>query len=105
AGSGVAVPDWPVAVGMVVPPMWGGVLFEHGHRLAAALVGGLTVALGLWTVVSEPRPGVRALGLAALLAVILQGVLGGVTVLYKLPLAVSVPHARLPHALLCRSLA
>src|SRR5207247_10793063 len=54
-GSGLAVPDWPLSFGMLLPPMRGGVLFEHGHRLAAALVGGLTVALALWTVVGEPR--------------------------------------------------
>jgi len=100
-GSGLAVPDWPLSFGMVFPPMAGGVLFEHGHRLAAAAVGCLTVALALWTVVGEPRPGVRALGLLALLAVVLQGVLGGVTVLYKLPLAVSVTHACLAQAFFC----
>ncbi len=62
-GSGLAVPDRPLSFGMVLPPMRGGVLFEHGHRLAAALVGCLTVVLALWTVVGEPRPRVRALGL------------------------------------------
>src|SRR5207247_1621 len=66
-----------------------------------ALVGCLTVVLALWTVVGEPRPRVRALGLTALLAVVLQGVLGGVTVLYKLPLAVSVAHACLAQAFFC----
>src|SRR5207247_525344 len=66
-----------------------------------ALVGCLTVVLALWTVVGEPRPRVRALGLTALLAVVLQGVLGGVTVLYKLPLAVSVTHACLAQAFFC----
>ncbi len=100
-GSGLAVPDWPLSFGLVFPPMAGGVLFEHGHRLAAAAVGCLTVVLALWTVVGEPRPGVRALGLLALLAVVLQGVLGGVTVLYKLPLAVSVTHACLAQAFFC----
>src|SRR5438105_1968508 len=54
-----------------------------------------------WEAPSPPRPGVRALGLTALLAVILQGVLGGVTVLYKLPLAVSVTHACLAQAFFC----
>jgi heme a synthase len=100
-GSGLAVPDWPLSFGQVFPPMVGGVLFEHGHRLAAATVGCLTVALALWTVVGEARPGVRALGLLALLAVVLQGVLGGVTVLYKLPIAVSVTHACLAQAFFC----
>ncbi len=104
-GSGLAVPDWPLSFGMVFPPMQGGVLFEHGHRLAATAVGCLTVVLALWTVVGEPRPGVRALGLLALLAVVLQGVLGGVTVLYKLPLAVSVTHACLAQAFFCLTVA
>jgi heme a synthase len=104
-GSGLAVPDWPLSFGQVFPRMQGGVLFEHGHRLAAALVGCLTVVLALWTVVGEPRPRVRALGLLALLAVILQGVLGGVTVLYKLPLAVSVTHACLAQAFFCLTVA
>lgn len=44
-GSGLAVPDWPLSFGQVFPPMVGGVLFEHGHRLVAALVGLLTVAV------------------------------------------------------------
>jgi heme a synthase len=104
-GSGLAVPDWPLSYGQVFPAMVGGVLFEHGHRLVAALVGCLTVVLALWTVVGETRPAVRALGLLALLAVVLQGVLGGVTVLYKLPLAVSVTHACLAQAFFCLTVA
>ncbi|HYV57315.1 MAG TPA: COX15/CtaA family protein [Candidatus Nitrosopolaris sp.] len=100
-GSGLAVPDWPLSFGQVFPPMVGGVLFEHGHRLVATTVGCLTLALALWTVLREPRPGVRALGLLMLFAVILQGVLGGVTVLYRLPLAVSVAHACLAQIFFC----
>jgi len=100
-GSGLAVPDWPLSFGQVFPPMVGGVLFEHGHRLAATAVGCLTVVLALWTVVGDGRASVRALGLLALLAVVLQGVLGGITVLYKLPLAVSVTHACLAQTFFC----
>ena len=97
----LAVPDWPLSFGQVFPAMVGGVLFEHGHRLAASAVGCLTVVLALWTVVGDGRAGVRALGLLALLAVVLQGVLGGITVLYKLPLAVSVTHACLAQTFFC----
>ena len=100
-GSGLAVPDWPLSFGQVFPPMVGGVLFEHGHRLAATAVGCLTVVLALWTAVGDARASVRALGLLALLAVVLQGVLGGITVLYKLPLAVSVTHACLAQTFFC----
>lgn len=92
-GSGLAVPDWPLAFGQFFPEMVGGVLFEHGHRLAASAVGLLTLVLAGWIVLREPRPGVRLLGLAALAVVILQGILGGITVLYRLPIAVSVTHA------------
>lgn len=100
-GSGLAVPDWPLSFGQVFPAMTGGVLFEHGHRLVASAVGCLTLVLALWIALAEPRPGVRALGLLALFAVVLQGVLGGVTVLYKLPLAVSVTHACLAQVFFC----
>jgi cytochrome c oxidase assembly protein subunit 15 len=100
-GSGLAVPDWPLSFGQVFPPMVGGVLYEHGHRLVASAVGCLMLVLALWTVLREPRPGVRALALIALFAVIVQGVLGGVTVLYKLPLAVSVTHACLAQIFFC----
>ena len=104
-GSGLAVPDWPLSFGQVFPPMVGGVLFEHGHRLVASAVGCLTLVLALWITIREPRPSVRALGLGALFAVILQGVLGGVTVLYKLPLAVSVTHACLAQTFFCITVA
>jgi cytochrome c oxidase assembly protein subunit 15 len=100
-GSALAVPDWPLSFGQVFPTMAGGVLFEHGHRLAASAVGLLTLVLSVWTVGREQRPGVRVLGIAMLVAVILQGVLGGVTVLYKLPLAVSVTHACLAQTFFC----
>src|SRR5436853_2420373 len=59
-GSGLAVPDWPLSFGRFFPPMVGGVLFEHGHRLAATLVGCLTVVLALSVVIRESRPSVRA---------------------------------------------
>ena len=104
-GSGLAVPDWPLSFGQVFPEMKGGVLYEHGHRLIASLVGLLTVVLATWVVLNEPRPGVRGLGIAAVLAVILQGILGGVTVLYKLPPAVSIVHACLAQGFLCLAVA
>jgi len=91
--SGLAVPDWPLSYGMVMPPMVGGVFYEHGHRMAASLVGFLTLVLAFWTWRRESRAGVRRLGWAALLAVIAQGVLGGLTVIFLLPTAISVTHA------------
>ena len=93
--SGLAVPDWPLSFGQVMPPMEGGVFFEHGHRMIATGVGALTILLALWLWMVDPRPWMRRLGWIALGMVILQGVLGGMTVLLKLPTAVSAAHATL----------
>lgn len=97
-GSGLAVPDWPLSFGQVMPPMRGGVLFEHGHRLVATAVGLLTIVLALWYQRREPRRGVRLMAWGALAAVIVQGLLGGLTVLLRLPPVVSVAHACLAQA-------
>jgi cytochrome c oxidase assembly protein subunit 15 len=94
-GSGLAVPDWPLSYGQVMPPMVGGILYEHGHRMVATFVGFLTTILAVWLWRAEDRRWVRILGVTALGAVIIQGVLGGLTVLYLLPTPVSVAHATL----------
>lgn len=97
-GSGLAVPDWPLSFGRFFPPMVGGVLFEHGHRLIAGTVGFLTLVLAIVTQRREPRPAVRRLAWAALGAVVLQAILGGLTVLLRLPPVVSAAHACLAQA-------
>ncbi len=93
--SGLAVPDWPLAYGKLMPPMVGGILYEHGHRMIAALVSlfvGVQAAILLW---GEPRRSVRRLGLMAFGAILAQALLGGLTVLLLLPPAVSSAHAGL----------
>jgi cytochrome c oxidase assembly protein subunit 15 len=99
--SGLAVPDWPKSYGMWMPPMVGGVLYEHGHRMVASFVGFLTVILAIWIAVKEKRKWMKVLGFIALGAVITQGVLGGITVLYLLPLPISVAHATLAQSFFC----
>ena len=98
--SGLSVPDWPTTYGhqmfsFPLSGMVGGIFYEHGHRLIASVVGLLTIGLTVWLWIREPRRWVRWLGVAALAAVVLQGVLGGLTVLYLLPDAVSISHAGL----------
>jgi len=100
-GSGLAVPDWPLSYGQLMPPMVGGVAIEHGHRMAAATVGLLMLVLAIWIFRKEPRRWVGRLAALALLAVVLQGLLGGLTVLLLLPPGVSVAHACLAQAFLC----
>jgi len=91
--AGLSVPDWPLSYGKVMPEMKGGVFYEHGHRMIATLVGFLTVIMAIWLWRVEDRRWMRNLGLAALAAVIVQGVLGGMTVKYMLPKPVSISHA------------
>src|SRR5713226_1255374 len=93
--AALAVPDWPLSYGSLTPPMVGGIVYEHTHRVVAALVGLLTIGLTAWLWRREPRRWVRRLGLLALGAVIAQGLLGGLTVKLFLPTTVSVAHATL----------
>ena len=84
-GVGMAVPDWPTTFGynMFFFPFsrWvGGIFYEHTHRLVASAVGFLTVILALWLWLKEERRWLRWLGVAAVFAVVLQGVLGGLRV-------------------------
>jgi cytochrome c oxidase assembly protein subunit 15 len=109
-GSGLAVPDWPTTYGWNMftfpPSMWvGGIFYEHGHRLIASTVGVLTIVLATWLWLSERRGWLRRLGLVALAAVILQGILGGITVLYFLPTPVSTAHAGLAEIFFCLTVA
>lgn len=91
--AGLSVPDWPLSYGKLMPPMRGGIFYEHGHRMVATAVGLLTVVLTIWLAISEPRRWMRRLGIAALAAVAAQGILGGMTVLFMLPKPVSITHA------------
>jgi len=109
-GSGLSVPDWPTTYGwnMFTFPYskWvGGIFYEHGHRLTASFVGFLTVVLTAWMWLREPRRWVRWLSTAALGAVILQGILGGLTVRYLLPAWISTLHACLAQTFFCTVIA
>ena len=91
--AGLSVPDWPLSYGKLMPPMEGGILYEHGHRMVATTVGMFTIVAMVWILRTERRRWLRWLGVVALLAVIAQGVLGGLTVLMLLPWWISTSHA------------
>ena len=93
--AGLSVPDWPLSYGKLMPPMEGGIFYEHGHRMIATMVGMFTIVSMVWLWRVEGRKWLRILGVIALLAVITQGVLGGLTVLMLLPWWVSTMHATL----------
>ncbi|HYN63825.1 MAG TPA: COX15/CtaA family protein, partial [Candidatus Limnocylindrales bacterium] len=85
--------------------MVGGIFYEHSHRLIASVVGLLMVVLAAWLWKAESRPWVRRLGYVALAAVITQGILGGITVLWFLPDAISIAHAGLAQLVFCLTVA
>jgi cytochrome c oxidase assembly protein subunit 15 len=108
--AGLSVPDWPTTYGqfMFSFPMskWvGNILYEHGHRLIASVIGILTIILAVWLVRVELRRWVRRLGIAAVATVIAQGILGGLTVKLMLPPPVSIAHACLAEAFFCITVA
>src|SRR5438445_10250337 len=87
--AGMAVPDWPNTFGynlffFPVSQWVGGIFYEHTHRLVASGVGMLTTILAAWLLLKDSRRWLRWLGIGAFLAVVLQGVLGGLrVVLFK----------------------
>ena len=106
--SGLAVPDWPNTFGynMFLYPlseMVGGILYEHSHRLMGSIVGLLTITLFIMLILKDSRRWIKWLGLAALVGVSVQGVLGGLRVT-ELNLNFAIVHACLAQAffaLLC----
>lgn len=97
--AGLAVPDWPTTFDSMDPvnptPGWykiPAVLAEHGHRVMGMIVGALTLILALWTLVSDPRTWMKKIAVFALVLVIVQGVLGGLRVIW-ISLDMAVVHA------------
>ena len=102
---GLSVPDWPTSYGkqmfsFPLSEMVGGIFFEHGHRLFATIVGFLTLVLAIIVGFSNQPKWVKQISLLALVLVISQGLLGGMTVLYFLPPPISILHGILAQTFL-----
>jgi heme a synthase len=99
--AGLSIPDWPLAYGSMVPPFVGGIRYEFSHRVLAGIVATLTVVLAIWLWRVEPRRWVRVFGWIALGTVICQAVLGGMTVIFRQPIPISVAHACVAQIFFC----
>ena len=94
---GLSVPDWPTTYGKQmfaypISEMVGGIFYEHGHRMVATIVGFFTMAQAIWLGFSQETQWLKKIGFFALGMVILQGLFGGITVLFFLPAPVSIIH-------------
>ncbi len=105
-GVGLAVPDWPTTFDynmfLFPPSMWkGGVFWEHTHRLLGSVVGLMTIVVAVWLWVTQrSRRWLRWLGIAALVLVIIQGVMGGLRVT-ELDYRWGVAHGVMAQVFLC----
>ncbi|MEP7220277.1 MAG: COX15/CtaA family protein [Bacteroidota bacterium] len=104
--SGLSVPDWPNTYGHFMfsfpwEKMVGGIFWEHSHRMIASVAGLFTFALTIATYRIDERKWVKRLSLWASIAVLVQGLLGGLTVLFYLPTWLSSSHGTLAQIYLC----
>ena len=104
--SGLSVPDWPTTYGenMFLFPlsnMVGGILYEHGHRLFASFVGFLILVQTFWILIQDDRKWLKKISVFTLSTVIIQGILGGLTVHYLLPIWISASHGTIAQSTLC----
>ena len=79
-GAGLSCPDWPLCYGQLIPPPGFEIAMEVGHRFWATLLGLLIVMMTLLSFRIPAYRSFRRLTTACLILVILQGILGALTV-------------------------
>lgn len=101
SGSGLGCPDWPLCKGTIVPELDRTTAIEYGHRLYAGVTM-MATAAAAWLGFRQRRadPTTYRLLLAALGAILIQAVLGGVTVLTDLHGLAVVAHLAMAMAIL-----
>jgi cytochrome c oxidase assembly protein subunit 15 len=91
--AALSVPDWPLSYGSLIPPMVGGIRYEHSHRVIAGVLGLLSVVLAVWIWAQENRRWLRWFSVVAVLGIVAQAVLGGEVVRQLLRYWLPVMHA------------
>jgi cytochrome c oxidase assembly protein subunit 15 len=100
--AGLSIPDWPTSFGSFsIPALHGGIQYEWTHRAIAGSIVLLTISIAVWTLLAERRRWMKWLAVAALGTVLVQAVLGGLTVLLLQPPWVSSAHAAVGQTFFC----
>lgn len=89
-GSGLGCPDWPLCHGQVIPAFEYHTMIEYAHRLVGTAAGLLMIATAVYAVVLYRRRALAAFprglmlaAIGAVLLIVVQGIVGGITVLMK----------------------
>ncbi len=90
-GSGLGCPDWPLCHGTVFPPLIKEVIFEWGHRWIA-LITAILIVTTLVKVLRSQNLALKKLAWFILILLVLQILLGAITVLLELSLIASTIH-------------
>jgi len=100
--AGLSIPDWPTSFHTFkVPTLTGGIRYEWTHRAIAGSTIVLTLSIAIWTWLVERRRWMRRLALAAFATILIQAVLGGLTVILMQPPWVSTAHAAVGQTFFC----
>ncbi|HEX8123115.1 MAG TPA: COX15/CtaA family protein [Solirubrobacteraceae bacterium] len=106
SGSGLGCPNWPKCGRGVVAPLETHAWIEYGNRLASGLVGIVSLVAGFAAWRRRPfRRDLAVLGALLPLGVLMQGVLGGLTVLFELKPGFVMGHFALSMLILCAAVA
>jgi heme a synthase len=105
--AGLSVPDWPTSFGYLVkiPHFVGGVRYEWSHRMVAGTLIFLTLSIAIWTLLVERRRWLRWLAIGAFCTVVVQAIIGGLTVRLLQPPVVSTAHATVAQTFFCIAVA